>query len=333
MNSRERVLAALHREQPDRVPFVEGAIDSSMQRALMGRDQFLPEDLNEVMGLDNLRVVLQPPIFGEYEVRGEINYVARPGIRSRADLEQAAFPDPDDPGLYAEGEKLIRRNRGRYAVAALMRLGASPVLLSLGLDGFSYALADDPGLIDTLLGRYADWSIAVVRHLKDLGVDFVWTFDDMAHKTGPMFSPKVLRTVFMPHLRRVAQAIKGEGFPWIFHSDGDLMLLLDDLLTLGFDGLHPLEPGPMDIEQVKRLYGDRLCLIGNIDLHYTLTRGTPEEVEAEVKQRIETIGPGGGYMISSSNSITSYCRVENVWAMVNAIRKYANCPPATPGTA
>ncbi|MCX6030862.1 MAG: hypothetical protein NT169_16400 [Chloroflexi bacterium] len=293
MDSRERVLAALRREQPDRVPFVEGGIDLPMQRALMGRDQFLPEELNEVMGRDNLGVTLRPPIFGEYEERGEINYVARPGIRSRADLEQVVFPDPDDPSLYAEGEQLIRRNRGKYAVAANMRLGASPVLLSLGLEGFSYALADDPGLIDTLLGRYADWTIAVVRHLRDLGVDFVWTFDDMAYKTGPMFSPKVLRNVFMPHLRRVAQAIKGEGFPWVFHSDGNLMSLLDDLLTLGFDGLHPLEPGPMDIERVKRLYGDRLCLIGNIDLHYTLTRGTPEEVEAEVKQRIETIGRGG----------------------------------------
>jgi uroporphyrinogen decarboxylase len=100
------------------------------------------------------------------------------------------------------------------------------------------------------------------------------------------------------------------------------MLLLDDLLTLGFDALHPLEPGPMDIEAVKRDYGDRLCLVGNIDLHYTLTLGTPEEVDAEVKQRIETIGMGGGYMISSANSITSYCKIENVRAMIEAIRKY-----------
>lgn len=79
----------------------------------------------------------------------------------------------------------------------------------------------------------------------------------------------------------------------------------------------------MDIEAVKRDYGQRVCLIGNIDLHYTLTQGTPAEVKAEVKQRIATIGKGGGYMISSANSITSYCKVENVWAMVNAVRTYA----------
>ncbi len=78
----------------------------------------------------------------------------------------------------------------------------------------------------------------------------------------------------------------------------------------------------MDIEAMKRDYGQHVCLIGNIDLHYTLTLGTPEEVDAEVKRRIEVVGKGGGYMISSANSITSYCKVENVRAMIAAIRRY-----------
>ncbi len=221
----------------------------------------------------------------------------------------------------------MARIDGKYAIAASMRMGLSPTLLSLGLEGFSYLLADDPGLIDTLMGRFADWTIAVVRHLRDVGVDYVWTFDDMAYKAGPMFSPQTLRKMFMPHLRGVAQAIKGEGFPWILHSDGNLMLFLEDLISLGIDGLHPIEPGAMDIEALKRDYGQRICIIGNIDLHYTLTLGTPEEVEDEVRRRIQTVGAGGGYMISSANSLTSYCKVENVWAMARAIRQYAPYQP------
>lgn len=328
MNSRERVLAALRREQPDRVPWVEGGIDLPMQRKLMGRDDFLPEELNEALGLDNINAILRPPIFADVEVHDGIEFLTTPQIHSRADLESVVFPDPHDPAFYREAEALVKRIDGKYAIAASMRLGLSPTLLSLGLEGFSYLLADDPGLIDTLMGRFADWSIAVVGHLRDVGVDYVWTFDDMAYKSGPMFSPATLRTLFMPHMRRVAQAIKGEGFPWILHSDGDLMLFLDDLITLGFDGLHPIEPGPMDIERLKQEYGHRLCLIGNIDLHYTLTMGTPEEVEDEVRRRIEAIAPGGGYMISSANSLTSYCKVENVWAMARAIRRYAPYPSA-----
>lgn len=323
MNSRERVLAALRREQPDRVPWVEGGFDRAMQVALLGREDFLPEELNEATGLDSLNVEFLPPVFARHEAHEGTDFVCEPLIRGRDDLARMIFPDPGDPALYRAAEELVRRNAGHYAVIAKMRMGGSPLLLSMGLEGFSFAVADDPGLVDTVLGRYADWTIAVLRRLRGLGIDAVWTFDDMAYKTGPMFSPQVLRAVFMPHLRRVADAIRGEGFAWIFHSDGNLMPLLDDLLSLGMDGLHPLEPGAMDIDAVKRDYGHRVCLVGNIDLHYTLTRGTPEEVDAEVKRRIEVVGRGGGYMISSANSVTSYCKVENVRAMVSAIRKYA----------
>lgn len=316
-------MAALRREQPDRVPWVEGGFDRAMQVALMGRENFLPEELNAAIGLDSVNAEFLPPIFAQHELHDGVNFVGAPLIHGRDDLEKVVLPDPDDRSLYRAAEELAQRNQGRYAVIAKMRMGSSPLLLSMGLEGFAFALADDPGVVDTVLGRYADWTIAVVNRLRDAGVDGVWTFDDMAYKTGPMFSAQVLRDVLMPHLRRVADAIKGQRLPWIFHSDGNIMPLLEDLLSLGMDGLHPLEPGAMDMEAVKRDYGHRVCLIGNIDLHYTLTRGTPEEVDAEVKRRIEVIGKGGGYMISSANSITSYCKLENVRAMVSAIRKYA----------
>lgn len=322
MNSRERVLTALRLEQPDRVPWVEGGVDAPMERALVGRDDYLPEDVAEVLGLDNLIAPLMPPLFVDYEMHDGINYVAQPQIRTRADLHKMTLPSTDDPSLFREAEEIVRRNRGCYAVAAKMRMGASPTLLSMGLDNFSYALADDPGLVDTMLGRYADWTISIIGRLRDIGVDYVWTFDDMAYRAGPMFSPRVLRQVFMPHFRRVADAIRATGLPWIFHSDGDLEPFLDDLLSLGMQGMHPFEPGPMDIEAMKAQIGHRVALGGNIDLHYTLTLGTPEEVDAEVKRRIEVVGKGGGYLISSANSITSYCKLENVRAMSAAIRKY-----------
>jgi uroporphyrinogen decarboxylase len=322
MNSRQRVLAALRLEQPDRVPFVEGDISPVIERALLGKEVYEPEEVNEVMGLDSQLALFLPPIIAQYHEQDGINYVAAPLLRTRADLDKLVLPDTDDPALYRAAEEMVRRNQGRYAVAAKMRMGVSPTLLSMGLDNFAYALADDPGLVDTIVGRYADWSIAILGRLREVGVDFVWTMDDMAYRAGPMFSPRVLRQVFMPHMRRVAGAIRATGLPWIFHSDGNVTPFLDDLLTLGFDGLHPIEPGPMDIEALKRQIGHRVCLIGNIDLHYTLTLGEPQEVEDEVKRRIEVVGKGGGYMISSANSITSYCRVENVKAMIAAIRRY-----------
>jgi uroporphyrinogen decarboxylase len=93
-------------------------------------------------------------------------------------------------------------------------------------------------------------------------------------------------------------------------------------LKLGMSAIHPIQPAAMDIGKMKAQYGSRVCLIGNIDLDYTLTLGTPEEVDREVQERIAVAGKGGGYIISSANSLTDYCKTENVWAMSKALQKY-----------
>jgi uroporphyrinogen decarboxylase len=92
------------------------------------------------------------------------------------------------------------------------------------------------------------------------------------------------------------------------------------------NGINPFQPPVMDIEKYKDEYGDRICLWGNIDLVYTLSRGTVEEVEAEVKQRIKKLAPGGGYILASANSITEFCKPENVLAMATAKNKYGRYP-------
>jgi uroporphyrinogen-III decarboxylase len=92
------------------------------------------------------------------------------------------------------------------------------------------------------------------------------------------------------------------------------------------DALHPIQPSCMDIARVKREYGERVALVGNIDLDYTLTRGYPAEVDAEVRERIAVAGQGGGYIVSSANSLADYCKLESVMAMGKAIRQYGRYP-------
>ncbi len=337
MNCKQRVLAALRLEQPDMVPFVETRVDPPLQEALLGKRVHLPDtiggmtnlgsvELNEVLGFDNLQVRFLPPIFAEFETVDGTQTLVRPLIQTRDHLDRMVFPDPEDPALYAEAEQVIEQGRDKYAIGATLRSGVSATCMSMGLEQLAYALVEDPDLVTTVAARYADWAIAVIRHLRDIGVDFVWTADDIAYKQGPMISPRMFRDVFLPEMARVADAIHDEGFLWILHSDGNVLPLMEDLLSLGIHGLHPIEPGAMDIEQVKDLFGHRVCLVGNIDLRYTLTRGTPEEVEKEVKSRIERIGKGGAYMISSANSLTAYCKADNVRAMIHAIHQYRRYP-------
>ncbi len=252
-------------------------------------------------------------------------YIKKGLLDSRQALElfDQFLPDPDHPARYERVAQWLKQYKQDFAVFARIRLGAASTLESMGLDVFGYMLYDDPDLIHEVHSRFSAWSARVVKHLNELDFDFLWANDDVAGNNGPFMSPRVLREFLLPHMKTVAQEIKK---PWIFHSDGNLFPLLPDLLTLGMNAIHPIQPVAMDIGRMKREYGDRVAIAGNIDLDYTLTLGTPEEVDAEVRQRIATAGPGGGYMVTSANSLTNYCKTENVLAMARAIEKYGKYP-------
>ena len=319
MNSRERVMCALAGEQPDRVPFCEGAVALNVAQSLAGTDRELTErEISDLLGRDVVIALLYAPYFADSAIGTDGQpYVTTGWIRTRADLDKMVFPDPRDPALYAAAQKILDE-RGDHAVAAATKLGVAPMLMSMGLEGFAFALKDDPWLVGEVLRRYVDWQLVVTERLVGMGFDFLWTFDDVAYRSGPFCHPAVFREVMMPAMRRVAEAIT---IPWIFHSDGNLMPILDDILSLGIDGLHPIEPGPMNLADVKARYGDRVCIVGNVSVDL-LGRGTPEAVRETVRQCIEVGAPGGGYMISSANSIPSYTRPENARAMADAIAEF-----------
>ena len=325
MNSKERVMCALAGEQPDRVPFCESGIAANIGRAIAGSKQNLPEhELSKLLGRDVVSVILYPPYFAkqkQLDPDDDHMYVEHGLLTSRKDLDLMEFPDPNDPELYKEAREVLE-NKGDFAAVACIKHGVAPTLVSMGLEAFSYAMADDPDLIHEILKRYVDWQLVVTENLIRMGFDFLWCFDDIAYGSGPFLSPRAFRKFLLPAFQRSVEAIT---IPWIFHSDGNLMPILDDILSLGPSGLHPLEPGAMDLELLKEKYGKKICLIGNVSVD-RLSAGTPEEIEELVKYCLKTGSPGGGYMITSSNSIPRYANPENVKVMADTIRKYAEYP-------
>jgi uroporphyrinogen-III decarboxylase len=238
-------------------------------------------------------------------------------IRTRDDLRLMQFPDPDAPGFLDQARKFIA-HKDDFCAIACIRLGIGATIMSMGLEAFSYAMSDDPDLIVEVLRRYAAWTMRLGPRLAEIGFDVFWAFDDVAFNAGPMFAPRFFREVILPVQKEVARALP---LPLITHSDGDMTSLLDDWLALGQQGIHPIQPDVMDIDGVKRRYGDRVCLVGNIAMDH-LVHNTPDEIAAEVRDRIERIGKGGGYIISSSNSLTAAMKPENVRAMSAAIQRF-----------
>jgi uroporphyrinogen-III decarboxylase len=352
MSPRERVVAALRRQPVDRIPYVEHYFHPQIAAAIAGGAQKLTTnraaldalrdgrfdaldisafdviepDISRVAGRDN---VVYWGAFGPFE--GNKSYVLdteTPALgynsdgllKTRADVARMRFR-PMDEEFWRPAREFLRC-RGPYAANAMLWLGVDPTWHSMGFEHFAVSCVEDPGLVGEFLERITEWTAAAARGLSALGFDFIWAADDIGYKSGPMFSPAVYRDVLLPHVRKVARAIT---VPWAYHSDGNLMPLLDDMLELGMNALHPLEPGSMDLRELKRRYGDRIAFIGNINLDL-LSTGTPAEVREEVRARIGLLGPGYGYLLSSSNSITDYCRPENVVEMVRALKEYGRYP-------
>ncbi|MCF7853802.1 MAG: uroporphyrinogen decarboxylase family protein [Candidatus Pacebacteria bacterium] len=341
MTSRERVLAALNRETVDRIPWIEGIVRNGIASAVCGEpidvDWSVAPDgfptqrgaelaaeqkkVNHVLGKDNVQFSAFAPIFAtkmEPATDGSPVLIGDGQIKTREGFERLfKLPSPEDRSFVENAREFIA-NKEDYCACACVRLGIGATLLSMGLEAFSYAMVDDPQLIVDVHDAYADWTAAVVPVLEDIGFDVIWAFDDVAFNSGPVFSPAFYREHILPKERAVAATFSK---PLITHSDGNMTPLLDDWLTLGQKAIHPIQPDVMDIGEVKRCYGDRFCLVGNIFMD-DLVHKTPEAIDAQVNERIETVGRGGGYILSSSNSLTDDMKPENVLAIREAIGKY-----------
>jgi len=115
------------------------------------------------------------------------------------------------------------------------------------------------------------------------------------------------------------------GFLFLKHSDGNLYTILDDIVNTSISALHPMEPGVMDMGDVKRRYGDRICVMGNVDCKYVLSYGT-EDVRRDVRRCIDAAAEGGGFILTSSNSLHMNVKVENIFTMVDEARKHGRYP-------
>src|ERR1035437_5888564 len=150
MTSKERVLCALKHGQPDRVPFAEGDIDASVLSALFGNQAAAdPVYVAEQLGADVLAFKLFPPLcVNETVLPDGRTWQSSGKLHTRKDLGiLEALTDPTDPALYIELETLVRRNGGRRAIIGRTRLGLSPMLMGMDLEGFSLALADDSDFV------------------------------------------------------------------------------------------------------------------------------------------------------------------------------------------
>ncbi len=339
MNSAERVFAALKRQVPDRVPIIEFVIDEKVRRALFP-DKWEIGEFSEAIGLDAVGTGLhfkghnetEKTYYDEWGVfyHKSVEAVAHPvkgPIESKDDLLKWSPPDPDAPWRLGNLPALVQRYKGKKAIIVHHRAAFMWSAYLVGLDNLLMYFAIDPEFANELMDKVLDANIEMVRSAIRAGAEIIVLGDDYAHNTAPLMSPAHFSEFILPRLKKMIDAIHEEGAFCIKHSDGNLWPILDMIIDADPDGLNPIEPvAGMDIKEVKEKYGDRVCLIGNIDCGKLLSSGTVEQVEQAVKKCIKEAAEGGGFILSSSNSIHSSVKPENYLTMVQAGMKYGKYP-------
>ncbi|MDP2362325.1 MAG: uroporphyrinogen decarboxylase family protein [Ignavibacteria bacterium] len=191
----------------------------------------------------------------------------------------------------------------------------------MGFESFSIALFENEELIKTLNDLLGELVLSMFEYFAQSDVvNAIWYSDDIAYTNGLLVSPDVLKKYFFPWLKKIGDLAKRYNKPFIYHSDGILYDVMDKIIDCGVDALHPIEPKAMNISDVKKRYGNNLCLIGNIDVDL-LTRGTTDEIRKNVYKNIEEAGCNGGYCVGSGNSIPEYVKLENYITMIETVKE------------
>ena len=344
MNSRERVIATLKGEIPDRVPYGEMFIDHSVMNALLpgcSYDDFIEHyDIDIVTCLtmaekpENIRWVdksegLWQDKWGAVQKNdgNVISVIQEPAvISSMDDLKGYIPPNPDDATVIDEVKQLVKKYKGKRAIAVVgEEVFAAPQYMRAGLQTLIFDFYDQPDLVHAMVDISATYHSKLYQKLIGLGADIVFLGDDYTYKGGPMISPEIFEEFFLPGFRKVVKAIKDAGGYVIKHTDGDCWKMLPMMRAAGVDMFGPLESPYMDPAKVRDDLDVGVMGAVNVDL---LGRGTPQEIKDYTLGNIHDFSAGGRHILSSANSISTAVNPANFAAMIETVKKYGAYPMA-----
>jgi uroporphyrinogen decarboxylase len=359
MTPRERIIAAASRRKPDRVPkdlawgFTPAVKDTFREKT--GRndpDDYFGVEIRFVgMDLPPAEAALEPARrreryaayypdlpanaditeWGTAHLPGAFYHftsMIAPMTRfdSLAQFETFPLPDYEDPARKAHAAGKIQAHHSRdLAVGGAMAVTIFEVAWQLrGMEELFRDFRDHPAFAECLLDRITDIRCGEARFFAEQDVDVLILGDDVSMQTGMIMSPATWRKWFKGRMKRIidsALSVKPD-LPVFYHSDGNPSAIIPELIEIGVTVLNPVQPECIDPIAVRRQYGNQLALWGTIGTQTTMPFGTPDDVRAEVRRRIETVGADGGLILGPTHSLEPDVPWENIVALYEAIEEY-----------
>jgi len=346
----ERLRKALHHEEPDRLPLAEALVAYEIQSLFLGR-KVTDGDLQSQVefwikaGYDFIPLTVGMMSPGEITKESSIFGVVQKVLKKDQETEEVVPWDIEENGVISgpeeyerfpwdEAAKLDFRKfheaqsflpEGMKIIACSGKIFTLAWML-MGFQNFCLSLYLQEELVGHVFQRIGEIQVEGAKRLTEIpNIGGLWVVDDLSYGSGPMIDPKFLRRYVFPWYEELASICRKQGLLFLFHSDGNIWPILDDLISIGFEAFHPIDPTSMDINEVKARVGRRIGIMGNIHTDL-LASGTPEEVSQLTKKRIKEIAPGGGYALGSGNSVPNWARFENYQAMRETALAFGHYP-------
>jgi len=246
-----------------------------------------------------------------------------PLIEGYDGLADYDFPDPHLEGRFDEADRRLRERDGQYARSTVWFTLFERLWM---LRGFENMLVDpyvDEGAFRGLRDRVLEYNLAIIDQWMERGVDAVFFSDDWGSQKGLLMDPDDWRRLYLPAYRRMFERVRSGGAHVWMHLCGDVTAILPDLVDIGLNVLNPVQPQAMDVRELSREFGGRLCFDGGVDVQGTLIRGSTDDVRREVDELVYLFGRfAGGYIGDTSHSVMPETPLDNVVAMLEAFLTY-----------
>jgi len=309
MNGRERLQAVLDGRIPDKVPHME--LVFQLEEEAFQATWPSAEELHTASPAERERLLAR--YFDIWEQ-----------IIDRYDW--AGIPLSENLAGYFSG-RVIPEGRKRFGDRVMIYdyngQGTFWMLPGSEMMEFAVKLFEHPQELHEEAKQKRDASIALAKVQVDQGVDFICINSDYGYNRGPFISPKMFAEFVTPYLAEIVDAIHRLGVKAILHSDGDLRAILGQLVSTGLDGYQSIDPqGHMDIAEVKREYGDRLVLMGNVQASL-LQEVDEDRIRESVRYAMRHGKPGGRFILSTSNCVFKGMPLESYHIMLDEYEKLA----------
>jgi len=262
----------------------------------------------------------------------DIAYYRAGEFNNFEEYEEAPPLDPDNPRrekYFKAMKKYEKDSEGKIYVMPSAWGVFEPTWQAFGFTTFSKLLTHS-AQIKKVFDNNGKFLVEVLKRFIEWGEDTLfYIFGDYGYKSGLLMSPNNYRKYVLPWIKEACKIAHKAGVKVILHSCGDVLPLFEDIINIGIDAIHPIEPTTANpdynIFKLYEKYGDKITFIGNVSPQ-DLAEKTPEFIQDSTKKLIKELAPGGGYILSSGHSINPAVKLENFLAMHKTLEKYGKYP-------